>query len=598
MAEGGESTNEVMLIAGCHNPVTADFAWHCSQRKQRAAVVVAPEILPLMSRQQPQYSAEGFHATTLLADLTSDMLAGLVVFLDRKSSPQQDKLLDELAEICRAKEVSTIIIVSTWRVHLGDAKAADVETQASRSLQRRAVPLVVLRPGNVLSSHARLSQFIHRFGSWLELLPSSFRTCFVDGDALFAAIERERNSRSDPKHRIFTLLGPNKPWNAFAGERAAQKPRAFIQLAKFFTQSFVVQQGALFVFTLLTKWLPGIRAWNVDTLYPATRRELLILHNKYNTFDTKIVGYNNGINHFGQRFPGKTVVSTIRCAAPARIVHRRVKLDAGVTIRDAMSSLAAVGKELCVIPNYSYVSVGTSYFVPIHGSACSFSTLAETIEKVILHDALNDRFIIACRGSREFGEYMYNQGTGLLLLRLYMRVKDKSRYYMQQEQLFEPSSEEVFHHFADGNAANVELRKAGAGSKTVRVCKYYTDAGRTASAGRDLPRDGLGSLWDRLEENRLSSAVFHGLMRRLAHHVELFFSKQQFALFWQTHRSLPIKKIQLRYIKRDGFPHSPFQSEDCISADLFMLKRHREPFNNYLRRQFGAVRMNPGKHSM
>ena len=38
-------------------------------------------------------------------------------------------------------------------------------------------------------------------------------------------------------------------------------------------------------------------------------------------------------------------------------------------------------RELPVLPNYSYVSLGTSYFVPIHGSASKFSTIAETIEK-------------------------------------------------------------------------------------------------------------------------------------------------------------------------------------------------------------------------
>jgi hypothetical protein len=113
----------------------------------------------------------------------------------------------------------------------------------------------------------------------------------------------------------------------------------------------------------------------------------------------------------------------------------------------------------------------------------------------------------------------------------------------------------------------------------------------------EVPRDALGRLWDRLEENPITSVIFHGLTRWLAHHVELFLSEEEFATFWDTHRSVPIRKIQLRYIRRDGFAHSPFRRHDCISADLFMLKKHRGAFDAYLKRTIPAAQMNPGKHS-
>jgi hypothetical protein len=609
----------MLLIASCSDPVAADFALHCAQRHRRVALVGPPGILELVkergqarhvsadadSRARRRltpfihtYPAEGLDISTFLADHATGGLAGVVVFLDRKTSPRQETLLDSLARICLARNVGARCVVSSWRAHLGDSQVTSAEAQARRQLAAGGGRLVMLRPGNVLSTNARLNQVIRRWGSWFQLLPPCFRTCFIDAGLLFATIGRVLNDKSGRRGPLYTVLGPNRAWHTLRERGAGSKPRACLRLAQRCARAFLVEQGALLAFTWLAKRLPALRAWNVDTLHPTTQSELLALHNRYNACHVKIVGYNNGVNHFGQAFPGKTVVSTTRCAGPARLARDRAKLDAGVTIRDAMSTLAAAGKELCVLPNYSYVSVGTSFFVPIHGSACTSSTLAETIDKVILHDAATDRFIVARRGSPEFAQHMYNQDANLLLLRLYLRVKDKSRYYLQREQLVEPSSEEVLGQFADRDAANVELRKAGAGSRTVGVCKYYTEAGRTRSAALEVPRDTLGSLWDRLEENRLSSVLFHGLTRRLAHHVELFLSKEQFAVFWNTHWSLPIKKIQLRYIKRDGFPHSPFQTADCISADLFMLKKHREPFHNYLRRQLGAVRMNPGKHSM
>jgi hypothetical protein len=61
---------------------------------------------------------------------------------------------------------------------------------------------------------------------------------------------------------------------------------------------------------------------------------------------------------------------------------------------------------------------------------------------------------------------------------------------------------------------------------------------------------------------------------------------------------VPISKIQLRYIKQDGLPNSPFRDHACISADLAMLKKHKNAFAAYLRQKLPCVRMNPGKHSM
>ena len=348
---------------------------------------------------------------------------------------------------------------------------------------------------------------------------------------------------------------------------------------------------------ILVRWFPTLRAYNCDTLHPQSVQELLALYNKYSYRSVKIVGYNNGVVHFGHGYPGKTIVSTIRCNRVARVKGNLARFDGGVTIREAMEVLGKEGKELPVIPNYSYVSMGTAYFIPIHGSASSYSTIGETIEKVLLYDPAIDRFLAATRKDVAFGHYMYNLSADVLLLRLTVRVKEKSRYFIKVRQLLNPSSQELLSFFHDEKASNVEIRKAKANSPEVKISQYYTENTEGDTAALELPRDRLGSLWDRLEANPITSVLFHGLIRRLAHHVELFLSEKEFTIFWDTHRTLPLSKIQLRYIKRDGMPHSAFQQHDCVSADLFMLKKHKNAFETYLRETLPLAGFNPGKHS-
>src|SRR5262249_37843888 len=143
-----------------------------------------------------------------------------------------------------------------------------------------------------------------------------------------------------------------------------------------------------------------------------------------------------------------------------------------------------------------------------------------------------------------------------------------------------------------------EIRKSGAAAATVQVYQYFTAKDHCEQAALEQPRDALGRLWDRLEENPITSFLFHTLTRSLAYHTELFLSEQEFARFWETHRALPIRKIQLRFIRRDGWPHSPFRDRDCISVDLFMLKKHRNRFESYVKQTLPTARTNPGKQGM
>jgi hypothetical protein len=324
---------------------------------------------------------------------------------------------------------------------------------------------------------------------------------------------------------------------------------------------------------------------------------MLALYNKYNHQHLKVVGYNNGVVHFGHTYPGKTVISTIRCNRRARVKANVAEFDAGVTIRQARDVLDKHGRELPVLPNYSYVALGTSYFIPIHGSACDFTTIAETIQKVILYDPSKDRIVVAKRQDPAFGNYLYNLSAEVLLLRLQVLTKDKARYFVKQLQATRPDGPQVLNYFHDSRASNVEIRKAGSAAETITVYQYFTRQTEGISEALDVPRDKLGRLWDRLEENPFSRMFFHRLNRWLAYHVELFLSEPDFLRFWETHWTLPILKIQLRFIRCDGFPHSPFHQQDCISADLFMFKKHRQTFDAYLKQTLPAARSNPGKHT-
>jgi hypothetical protein len=152
----------------------------------------------------------------------------------------------------------------------------------------------------------------------------------------------------------------------------------------------------------------------------------------------------------------------------------------------------------------------------------------------------------------------------------------------------------VFHH---PEASNVEVRKSKAASEDVELYTYFTADDADQNQMMEFPRDNIGKIWDKIEGNAVSAWLFHAFMKALGYHTELFFTPEEFPRFWETHKSMPISKIQLRYVKKDGLPHSPFGNSDRISADVFMMKKHKETFEKYLADHFSTVAHNPGKHS-
>jgi hypothetical protein len=553
-----------LLVAGFGDPIAADYAAHVGEQGNR-----------------------------------NDGRSGsLIVFLNSRMSANDYRTLDDLLAGAGQWQRGFIGVVSTFRVHLGDKAAEAAEAHVLARTKGFRAHTVLFRPGFVLSNHSWASVLLRRLGCCYPLVPRRLRSCCMDGDELFAAIERERRMPSSSRPRSFTLLGPNLPWrDLLAKHRSTGFWQACLTAVSALLALLLVGHVAALVFGLLARLRPALRSWNFDTLRPQSLRELLELYNPYNYRHVKVVGYNNGVVHFGQRYPGKTIVSTVGCDRVSKVGPDLLSADCGATVRKAMDFLAGARRELPVVPNYSYVCLGTAFFVPIHGSASDYSTLADTITHVILYDPLSDRLIAADRDEPAFRDHLYDLGADVLLLRLYLQVAPKAPYFVERQTLEGPGADEILAALQDCQAANVEIRKSSASSEAVTLCKYYRDPGQSSGGAMEIPRDALGRLWDRLEENPVTSFLMHALTRHFAWHVELFFTSEEFARFWESHRSLPLRKLQLRYIRRDGMPRSAFRDHDCVSVDLFMLRRHRHRFEAYLDETFTVVRSNPGKHS-
>ncbi|HTU16517.1 MAG TPA: FAD-binding protein [Gemmataceae bacterium] len=591
--------DEILLIAGANDPVIADYARSAARSgRKRITLISDAGVCGQIKESVELHTADGFSRTDYLSRHSQDRIAVVVIFPGRSSTGREQGFLDAVADIAVEKRVDCVCIVSSFQAHFGDSHAIQAEESLVGRLKEHVGRIVVFRPAHILSPRSRLNEQLRKLRFLAPLVPARFITCCIEGEELFAAIEQQLETGGARKRRTYTMLGTNISWKALLTRKSSENPPgAFVRVIALLLRLSLMGQVVGLLFDMLTRWFPALQSYNCDTLYPKSVEELLSVYNKYNYRSVKIVGYNNGVVHFGHSYPGRTVISTIRCNGVARVKGDRARFDGGVTIHQAMEVLRKEGKELHVVPNYSYVSMGTSYFIPIHGSASSYSTIAETIEKVLLYDPVADRFIAAARKDAAFGQYMYNLAADALLLRMTVRVKEKSDYFIKALQLADPSSEEILSYFHDQKASNVEIRKAKAASPEVKVSLYFTEGAEDDTAALELPRDRLGTLWDRLEANPITSLLFHGLIRRLAHHVELFLSEKDFAIFWETHRTLPLSKIQLRYIKRDSMPHSPFRQHDCVSADLFMLKKHKSTFEAYLRETLPLAGFNPGKHS-
>lgn len=556
----------------------------------------------------------------------------IVLFLKEEVSSHTLRAFRWIVAAARCGPIRCIVVIESVSLHLGDPNAAAILTVLRDNLRPHISGLTIIRTGFILNPLSRTSVWLRRLSGLYCLLPSRMTSTFIEAARLFAIIleELDRNPEYEgaPQHsgdgsfRDITILGRRRPWRDVALQ--FQSNRGWPTVLRFSgaVMSLLGIPWLVFWAVVLTgKFVPSLRQFHFHTLKPRSVQELVSLYNRHNCRDVQIAGYNNGVNHFGWKYPEKTVVlttsipgevrlSTDLSAAPEsrgnpdttswadELQPALLIVDSGLTLNYCIRELNRRQREFYVVPNYSWISMGTLFFVPVHGSGSRVSTLGDTIEHVVLYDGDRERTVEAHRGDELFRDAMYNRDRCWLLLKLSLRVKPKSKYFVRRSKMENPSADEIWKLFDDPEASNVEVRKNKAASTAIDICHYYLDSSSVGTDLLEMPRDRIGRIWDRLEETPIVSTLFHWFVRTFAFHVELFLKPSEFAVFWDHHHSLPVSKIQLRRVLKDGMTHSACEHYDCISADLFMTRRNRDVFRRFIATHLPDVRTNPGKQSV
>lgn len=481
----------------------------------------------------------------------------------------------------------------------GSGTATAAEVLFATALSRECLQLTVLRLGPVLHPSRDAA------GWWQCLqaaLPLQFSSNCLDLQELVAVIEIELSgegavpaSNQGFSQRLLSIPGRRRPCAEAALSGISESEVQLRRLAAGILRKVGIGWLLGVLLRILSVFLPGLRDRLTGTMCPRSRRDLVGLCNRHTRQQIQLAGCNHGVRHFGWKFPGKTVVSTTAVQGRIRVQRGIVTVDAGVTLKAVMERLGAEDRELPVTPNFSWISMGTCFFVPVHGSGSRMSTLGDAIQRVLLYDWEQERFFAADRGDRLFEEAMYNRRHPWLLLRLTLVTQPQQAFGMKERQLEAPTAEQVLEQFEDPQASHVEIRKSRAADSEVVVRAWQVL--EHGEGGAALPRDQIGRIWDRLEETPIASSLFHWFVRTYAFHVELILTADEFRVFWAHHRTLPLSKIQLRKMRQDGMKHSACCVEDRISVDLFMLRGNRDVFCRFISEALPGARSNPGKQS-
>jgi hypothetical protein len=525
-------------------------------------------------------------------------ISGIVaaVFAPFPFASRDEDELRRVTERLLRQRVARIVLVHSIAAHFGDRQAMELEEQLQRRCAESSVRLQVLRTGFLCGKESAIRW--RRTAAFRYLVSESIRSTFVRIPELSGALRRIMLSDESGSANMTTLLGTSRSWAEVLTENLSGRPVE--RLVDSVCRVLGTLGGRMLTALLLMLWIQGRsgrRVYNFQTIRPRSQAELLSLCSIENTEYIVVCGHNNGINHFGWRFSGRTAVPTTDSGQQIEIQENSVLVDAGITLKKCADALEAAGKQLPVMPNFSYIGVGTAFFVPIHGSGSAISTLGDAIEWVRLFDCCEQRFLEATRDEPIFRQAMYDRSGARVLLQLRIRIQDKTSYSVQKEVLHAPGSAEVWNIFADPHASNIEIRKHRGTCDDIDVARYF-EADSDSRGQLDAPRDAIGRVWDRIEENRLSAWLFHWFVRTSGYHVELFLRRDEFDIFWRHHGSLRLSKIQLRFVKKDGMPNSPFSDADCVSADLYMSRRQRKSFQRFLREHLPHVKNNPGKQSL
>ena len=259
--------------------------------------------------------------------------------LDRARAPE----LDDISRRSRADAASDLsAIVSTfgststtpmpWRSRTRSSLERADAVRSRRRLPSGPCAQPALPP--CAATRAMRLRFIPSF-------PGRLRSCFIEASETFC---RDRGRSASGKHtrpagvnhgkartrpgarrpsgrqvglenRAYTLLGENRPWRAMlfrpsnrgaSGKPCRQPP------APFFPGSWSARCCAL-VAAIFAVVFPGCGNGTSIRCRLVPCASCVSLCHRGNIGHVRVVGYNNGVNHFGHRYPGKTIVSTVRC---------------------------------------------------------------------------------------------------------------------------------------------------------------------------------------------------------------------------------------------------------------------------------------------
>ncbi|MEZ6069200.1 MAG: hypothetical protein R3C10_02780 [Pirellulales bacterium] len=357
-------------------------------------------------------------------------LRQLVVVLPARLRERELRVVAQCASLAARHASCTVVIVSTYRVHFGDATTRERERRACEVFAGATgrQPFVV-RPGELVDTTVDKSRWRRLLACLYPAMPPSLRTCRVEVARLCAAIDKIVAAHTGPlKPRVprsaLTILGENRRLcDVLADEADASWPgRCVVGVARLLRWLLVGHLLAALV-RAAARFHAPLGRWWCHTLEPTSVDELLSLYHPWNAAHVVIAGYNTGVTHFGWRFAGKTVVKTTGCARRVRIGASHVDVDAGTTLKRLCGSLADAGRELYVMPNYSYVSVGTAVRAD------------PRVGQRGVDAGRNDRTRVAVRrrgrtawsrrgGDGRFERYMYDAQGGVVALRLRLRVRE------------------------------------------------------------------------------------------------------------------------------------------------------------------------------
>ncbi len=389
----------------------------------------------------------------------------------------------------RATRLEFVGIVSSFRAHLGDAGCRrGRELRAGQAAPLARAARVVFRAGaRSQPQFGDAAEFLRRYGCCFPLVPRRLRSCCVK--ATSCSRPSNRNGADSPQaffpcvHAARSATGRGE--TLLAQHRATGVLSASLHGGLRPPLATAVGHLAALVLGLFARRRPALRCWNFDTLRPASFRELLALYNPYNYRHVKVVGYNNGVNHFGHRYPGKTVVSTVHCNRIVRAGPDSIKADCGATVRKALRFPAPAEARNSTSSRTTPTSAwgppsSFRFMAPPRTSPAS----RDTITKVVLYDP--------CPRPTDRGDA---RRAGLPRARLQHAIRRAAAAALRPRQARVARTTSTGRNWSTPAAtsfsapcgmtgpANVEIRKSSASSNKVQVYTLLQRAGRVAVAG-------------------------------------------------------------------------------------------------------------------